>query len=220
MHGFCAGLIVKVGVAHGPTLISAGLRGGLRLWSVATRRCPRRRRGAPGASWWRSSARSRWPTSSSPGRSGSTPAARGQSVLKYNLSHYIRIFSIGSFCSASSPRARAGRPRRRARARERRPARRRPPRRARAVGRWRGLDPPSEKDAPSWPISWSNFCLFNDCIPTGMHGPPCVFWAKLTPFSLQCCSSCGGANARGACRARSHCRFAPLLIHFIPDSQR
>ena len=147
MHGFCAGLIVKVGVAHGPTLISAGLRGGLRLWSVATRRCPRRRRGAPGASWWRSSARSRWPTSSSPGRSGSTPAARGQSVLKYNLSHYIRIFSIGSFCSASSPRARAGRPRRRARARERRPARRRPPRRARAVGRWRGLDPPSEKDA-------------------------------------------------------------------------
>ena len=26
---------------------------------------------------------------------------------------------------------------------------------------------------------------FSSCIPTGMHGPTCIFWANLTPFSLQ-----------------------------------
>jgi hypothetical protein len=37
---------------------------------------------------------------------------------------------------------------------------------------------------PSWPRSWANFSLYC-CIPTGMHGPTCIFWANLTPFSLQ-----------------------------------
>ena len=27
---------------------------------------------------------------------------------------------------------------------------------------------------PSWPRSWANFSLYS-CIPTGMHGPPCIF---------------------------------------------
>jgi hypothetical protein len=26
---------------------------------------------------------------------------------------------------------------------------------------------------------------FYRCIPTGMHGPTCIFWANLTPFSLK-----------------------------------
>ena len=38
---------------------------------------------------------------------------------------------------------------------------------------------PSEK-------SWAN-STFSSCIPTAMHGPTCVYWANLTPFSLQRC---------------------------------
>ena len=26
---------------------------------------------------------------------------------------------------------------------------------------------------------------FYRCIPAGMHGPTCIFWANLTPFSLK-----------------------------------
>jgi hypothetical protein len=26
--------------------------------------------------------------------------------------------------------------------------------------------------------------VFSSCIPAGMHGPTCIFWANLTPFSL------------------------------------
>jgi hypothetical protein len=37
---------------------------------------------------------------------------------------------------------------------------------------------------PSWPRSWANFSLYS-CIPTGMDGPTCTFWANLTPFSLK-----------------------------------
>ena len=34
--------------------------------------------------------------------------------------------------------------------------------------------------------SWANFSLFfYSCIPTGLHGPTCIFWANLTPFALQ-----------------------------------
>jgi hypothetical protein len=25
----------------------------------------------------------------------------------------------------------------------------------------------------------------SSCIPTGTHGPTCIFWADLTPFALQ-----------------------------------
>jgi hypothetical protein len=27
-------------------------------------------------------------------------------------------------------------------------------------------------------------CLLYRCVPTGMHGPTCIFWANLTPLSL------------------------------------
>jgi microcystin degradation protein MlrC len=37
---------------------------------------------------------------------------------------------------------------------------------------------------PSWPRSWSNFSLWR-CSQTGMRGPTRIFWANLTPFSLQ-----------------------------------
>ena len=40
------------------------------------------------------------------------------------------------------------------------------------------------RKTPSWPRSWANFSL-DHCIPTGMHGPTCIFWANLTPFSPQ-----------------------------------
>ena len=42
------------------------------------------------------------------------------------------------------------------------------------------------RKALSWPRSWANFSLVYSCIPTGMHGPTCIFWANLTPFSLKC----------------------------------
>jgi hypothetical protein len=40
------------------------------------------------------------------------------------------------------------------------------------------------RKTPSWPRSWANFIL-HSCIPTGMHGPTCIFSANLTPFSLE-----------------------------------
>ena len=39
------------------------------------------------------------------------------------------------------------------------------------------------RKTPSWPRSWANFSLLQ-LIPTGMHGPTCIFCANLTPFSL------------------------------------
>ena len=40
------------------------------------------------------------------------------------------------------------------------------------------------RKTPSWPRCWANFSLYR-CIPIGMHGPTCVFWANLTACSLQ-----------------------------------
>jgi hypothetical protein len=37
------------------------------------------------------------------------------------------------------------------------------------------------RKTPSWPRSWPNFTL-HSCVPTGMHGPTCIFWANLTPL--------------------------------------
>ena len=42
-------------------------------------------------------------------------------------------------------------------------------------------EPLSKKDAKSEVGPASAFC---SCIPTGMHGPTCIFWANLTPLSL------------------------------------
>ena len=42
----------------------------------------------------------------------------------------------------------------------------------------------SENDAVSAQKS-GQLQPFYRCIPTGMHGPTCIFWANLTPFSLQ-----------------------------------
>jgi hypothetical protein len=48
---------------------------------------------------------------------------------------------------------------------------------------WIALDVQVRK-TPIRPRSWptSAFC---SCIPTGMHGPTCIFWTILTPFSPQ-----------------------------------
>ena len=40
------------------------------------------------------------------------------------------------------------------------------------------------RKTPSWPRIWANFSLYC-CITTGIHGPTCIFWANLTPPSLQ-----------------------------------
>jgi hypothetical protein len=64
------------------------------------------------------------------------------------------------------------------------------------------------------------------------HGPTCIFWANLTPFSLQPSRAADrharaelpdGALRAGACgstRTRSHCRFVLQLIHCITDLLR
>jgi hypothetical protein len=44
------------------------------------------------------------------------------------------------------------------------------------------------RKTPSWPRSWANVSLFLygcSCVPTAMHGPTCIVWASLTPFSRQ-----------------------------------
>ena len=40
------------------------------------------------------------------------------------------------------------------------------------------------RKVPSWPRSWANFSFYS-CVPTGMHGPTCTFWANLTASSLE-----------------------------------
>ena len=40
------------------------------------------------------------------------------------------------------------------------------------------------RNTPSLPRSWANFSLLW-LYPTRIHGPTCIFWANLTPFSLQ-----------------------------------
>jgi Ca2+-binding EF-hand superfamily protein len=40
------------------------------------------------------------------------------------------------------------------------------------------------RKTPTWPRSWANFSL-SWLYSTGMHGQICIFWANLTPFSLQ-----------------------------------
>ena len=42
---------------------------------------------------------------------------------------------------------------------------------------------PSEKDAKVGPEVGST-SAFSSCIPTGIHGPTCIFCANLPPFSL------------------------------------
>jgi hypothetical protein len=46
--------------------------------------------------------------------------------------------------------------------------------------------------------------FINDCVPAGMHGPTCVFWANLTPFWLQTRRR-QGRGARLACAGRAAC---------------
>jgi hypothetical protein len=48
------------------------------------------------------------------------------------------------------------------------------------------LDPPHQvRKTPSWPRSWANASAYYRCTPTGMYGQTCIFWANLTPSSLQ-----------------------------------
>ena len=46
---------------------------------------------------------------------------------------------------------------------------------------------------------------FYTCTPTGMHGPACIFWANLTPFSLQRDSVHRAARAGDRCRRPRWC---------------
>jgi hypothetical protein len=41
------------------------------------------------------------------------------------------------------------------------------------------------RTTPSRPRSWAKSSLLYSCTPAGMHGPTCIFWANLTPFSLK-----------------------------------
>jgi hypothetical protein len=43
-------------------------------------------------------------------------------------------------------------------------------------------------------------------------------WPQLERAALAALRLAAAAARRGPARARSHCRFVPLLIHFIPDS--
>jgi hypothetical protein len=43
----------------------------------------------------------------------------------------------------------------------------------------------SEKDAVSAQKLGHATAAFYRCIPTAMRGPTCIFWADLTPFSLE-----------------------------------
>jgi microcystin degradation protein MlrC len=47
------------------------------------------------------------------------------------------------------------------------------------------------RKTPSWPRSWASSSLLS-LYPAGMHGPTCIFWANLTPSSLQ-----SGNTSRG-----------------------
>jgi hypothetical protein len=38
---------------------------------------------------------------------------------------------------------------------------------------------------------------FGGCIPTGMYGPTCVFWASLTPFARKMAEASPGIAYRG-----------------------
>jgi hypothetical protein len=49
------------------------------------------------------------------------------------------------------------------------------------------------RKTPSWPRSWTTLA-FSSCIPTGMHGPTCICWANLTPFSLEAGTAIGRAQ--------------------------
>ena len=81
----------------------------------------------------------------------------------------------------------------------------------------------SEKDnvkdvGQRWPRSGANSSAYR-CIPTGMHGPSCVCWAKLKPFSLK-------ASAPSTCarpwrrrhrqpRAGGGAKFGHRSVYFI-----
>jgi hypothetical protein len=41
------------------------------------------------------------------------------------------------------------------------------------------------RKTPSWPPEVGPTSAFCSCIPAGMHGPTCIFWANLTPLSLK-----------------------------------
>ena len=43
----------------------------------------------------------------------------------------------------------------------------------------------SEKDTMQVGPEVGPTSAFYGCIPFGMHGPTCIFWANLTPFSLK-----------------------------------
>jgi hypothetical protein len=70
------------------------------------------------------------------------------------------------------------------------------------------------RKAPSWPRSWANCSsAFYHCFPTGMHGPPCIVWASLTPDSL-------AANPRPAGVTPQHARKLRHAAATVPDGAK
>jgi hypothetical protein len=90
------------------------------------------------------------------------------------------------------------------------------------------------RKTPGWHRSWANFSLYR-CVPTGVHGPTCIFWASLMPLSLPdaraALAPAAGATARrrgaapvgrlpplprlGAIRGRHHGPHGPFGRRFV-----
>ena len=99
------------------------------------------------------------------------------------------------------------------------------------------------RKTPGWHRSWANFSLYR-CVPTGVHGPTCIFWASLMPLSLPdaraALAPAAGATARrrgaapvgrlpplprlGAIRGRHHGPHGairtPLRIFYTENHER
>ena len=65
---------------------------------------------------------------------------------------------------------------------------------------------------------------FHNCIPTGTHGPTCIFWAKLTAFSLQVCINEMAlrhleADGRTFFQVRALALVCRLIVHQVPKLQ-
>ena len=68
------------------------------------------------------------------------------------------------------------------------------------------------RQPPSWPRSWAT-SAFSCCIPTGMHGPACVFWTNLTAFSLDSVAVLVGRLAAGGLVVGDNRRLRVLTFY-------
>jgi hypothetical protein len=75
------------------------------------------------------------------------------------------------------------------------------------------------RTTPSWPRSWANFSFYR-CVPTGMRGPTSIFWANLTPSSLEASRGRNVTEAFPRCeciiiQAQSYMYTILLWVHTI-----